>query len=123
MRSLLAVVAVWAAVLSSACASSAPSGPWSEDRAWLIVDNRNTTRAATIFLMERSGVRQRLGRVRAEEVGEFRVDPRSVDYRLVADFGGSSLTSREFTLSRGDRWEWLVERNRLIYGRESPLTR
>lgn len=119
MRHLHVSFALCAILSSTACASAPVSGPWSEDQAYVVVDNRNTSRAATIFLMERSGVRQRLGRVRADEVGEFRVDPRSVNHRLVAEFGGSSLTSREFTLSRGDRWEWLVERNRLIYGRES----
>jgi len=110
-RSAIAVMVV----LLAGCATSSQD-PWGGDRDVIIlVDNRGRAQAATIFLMDVSGVRRRLGRVRGQETGEFRVTPRPVDQRLVADYGGFARTSRSFVLAAGERWEWEVDRNRLAF--------
>ena len=114
----LALAAV-AGLATTACAGSGDPlvDGMDPEQSYVVIDNTNTTiSTATIFLYPDTGVRQMLGTVTMNEEKAFEVDRNvNTQFRLVAEAGVDELSSRTFTLTRGDVVEWDLDLNTISY--------
>lgn len=108
-----------AAIVTAACAGTSEyPTPNPDDSTIIVIDNTSSVASSlTVHLVPRHGTRVRLGTVRLNERKTFRV-PRSATgtFRLVGQpLDGRDLSSQTFAISKGDRIEWRLDRNRIRF--------
>lgn len=114
----LVALAALAGLTTTGCATASEAGA-ADNAAFVVVDNSTATLTqATIYAIPDGGVRKRLGTVGLQDQERFAIQDviPGGEYRLQANIGTDVVTSRSFTLGRGDTVQWDLKTNSIFYG-------